>query len=95
MSIFDHTSEAQAHLLMTAAHFSSLAKLTDRETLHFVMNAAIQPLVQLNLLEKFLNPVANPVPMMTEEQRRAKVERTILLRHNMAFMKHKPKNGPT
>ena len=59
------------------------------------MNVAIWPLVQLNLPEKFLNPVANVVPLMTEEQRRAKVERTILLRHNMACMVHKPRNGPT
>ena len=59
------------------------------------MNVAIRPLVQLNLMEKFLNPVANAVPMMTKEQRRAKVERIILPRHDVACMKHKPKNGPT
>ena len=95
MSIFDHTSEALAHPSTTAAHFSSLAKITDGETLYLVMNAAIWPLVQLNLPEKFLNPVANAVPMTTEEQRRVKVERTILPRHDMAYMKHEPKNGPT
>ena len=93
MSIFDHTSEALAHLLMTAVHFSSLAKITDTETLHLVMNAAIWSLVQLNLPEKFLNLVADPVPMMMEEQRRAKVERTIVPRHDVACMKHKLKNG--
>ena len=80
MSIFDHTSEALAHLSTTAVHFSSLAKITDRDTLHLVMNAAIQPLVQLNLPEKILNPVANAVPLTTKEQRRVKVERAILLR---------------
>ena len=95
MSIFNHTSEALAHLSTTAVHFSSFAKKTDRETLHLVMNVAIQPLVQLNPLEKFLHLVADPVPMMMEEQRRLKVERTILPRHNVACMKHKPKNGPT
>ena len=95
MSIFDHTSEALAHLSMTAVHFSSLAKITDRETLNLVMNVAIWPLVQLNLPKKFLNLGADPVPMMTEEQRRVKVERTILLRHNVACMKHELKNGPT
>ena len=95
VSIFDHTSEALAHLSTTAAHFSSLAKIMDRDTLHLVMNAAIQPLVQLNLPEKFLNPVADAVPLTTEEQMRAKVERTILLRHNVACMVHEPRNGPT
>ena len=41
MAIFDHTSEALAHLWMVAAHFSSLTKITDRETFHTVMNVAI------------------------------------------------------
>ena len=94
MSIFDHTSEALAHLSTTAVHFSSLAKITHRDTLHLVMNAAIWPLVQLNLPEKFLN-LADAVPLMTEEQRRAKVERTILPRHDVACMVHKPRNGST
>ena len=68
VAIFDHTLEALAHLSMTATHFSSLAKITDREMLHMVMNMAIRPLVQLNLPEKFLNPVTIPVQLMTEEQ---------------------------
>ena len=29
IAIFDHTSEALAHLSTTVAHFSSLAKITD------------------------------------------------------------------
>ena len=95
MSIFDQISEALVHLSTTAVHFSSLAKIMDRDTLHLVMNVAIWPLVQLNLPEKFLNPVANAVLLMTEEQRRVKVERTILPRHDAACMVHEPRNGPT
>ena len=91
VSIFDDTSKAPAHLTTTAAHFSSLAKITDREMLHLIMNVAIWPLVQLNLPERFFNLVADVVPMMKEEQRRVKVERTILPRHGVACMKHKPK----
>ena len=85
MSIFDHTSEALAHLSTTAVHFSSLAKIMDRDTLHLVMNAATQPLIQLNHPEKFLNPVANTVLLMTEEQRRAKVERIIMPRQDSLY----------
>ena len=95
VSIFDHTPEALAHLSTTAVHFSSLAKIMDRDTLHLVMNAAIWPLVQLNLPEKFLNPVADAVPLMTKEQKRMKVERAILPGHDAACMVHEPRNGPT
>ena len=87
MAIFDHTSEALAHLSMTATHFSLLAKIMDRETFHMVMNVAIRPLVQLNLPEKFLNPVTIPVQLMMEEQQMAKVEKIILPRHDAACMK--------
>ena len=93
--IFNHTSEALAHLSTTAAQFSSLAMITDHETLHTVMNAAIRPLVQLNLPEKFLNPMADPVPPTSEEQCMAKVEKTILPQHDAACMSHEPWNGPT
>ena len=87
--------EAHAHLLTVAAHFSSLVKISDRQTLHTVMNAAIHPLVQINMLEKFLNLITDPVPKMTEEQRMEKLEKMILPLHNAACMKHEPKNGPT
>ena len=82
--------------LSTAAmHFSSLAKITDRETFHTILNAAVRPLVQLNVPEKFLNPVTDPVQLTTEEQRMVRVEKMILLRHNAACMRHEPRNGPT
>ena len=95
VSIFDHMSEALVHLSTAAMHFSSLAKITDRETFHTILNAAVRPLVQLNVPEKFLNPVTNPVQLMMEEQRMARVEKMILLRHDVACMKHEPRNGPT
>ena len=59
------------------------------------MNVAIRPLVQLNLPEKFLNPVTIPVQLMTKEQQMVKLEKAILPRHNAAFMIHDPRNGPT
>ena len=93
--IFNHMSEALAHLSTAAVHFSSLAKITDRETFHTILNAAVRPLIQLNVPEKFLNPVTDPVQLMMEEQRMTKVEKTILPRHDAACMKHELRNGPT
>ena len=41
VEIFDHTLEALAHLSTVATHFSSLAKIMDRETFHTVLDVAI------------------------------------------------------
>ena len=95
ISIFDHASEAHAHLSTVAAHFSSLVKISDRQTLHIFMRAAIHPLVQINVPEKFLNPMTDLVLKTMEEQRMEKLEKTILPLHNATCMKHEPKNGPT
>ena len=78
-----------------AADFGFLAKMSDRQTLHTVMNAAICPLVQVNVPEKCLNLIIDPVLKMMEEQRMEKLEKMILPLHNAACIKHKPKNGPT
>ena len=53
-------SEALAHLSTAAVHFSSLAKITNRETFHTVLNAAVRPLVQLNVPEEVPEPYGQP-----------------------------------
>ena len=95
VSIFNHMSEALMHLSTAAVHFSSLAKITNRETFHTILNAAVRPLVQLNVPEKFLNPVTDPVQLMTEEQRMVRVGKMILPRHNVACIRHELRIQPT
>ena len=56
-SIFDHALQAHKHLSSVCANISALAKITDRVTLHMVINGAVRPLVQINIPEGFLNPV--------------------------------------
>ena len=53
-SIFDHTSQAHKHLSSVCTNISALAKITDRATLHTVINGAVQPLVQINIPEGVL-----------------------------------------
>ena len=72
-SIFDHTSQAHEHLSSVCANISALAKITDRVTLHTVINGAVQPLIQINIPEGFLNPVEDRRPKTTEEERWEKV----------------------
>ena len=88
ISIFDHASEAHAHLLTVSFH-------AGENKWHAYMNAEICPLVQINVPEKFLNLMNDMVPKTMEEQRMEKLGKTILPLHNAACMKHKPKNGPT
>ena len=90
IGIFDHACKAHSHLATAAANFSSLAKVMDQETLVTVMKAAVQLMVQMNIPEGFLNPVADKKPQTSEEELTEKVERTVLLRHNLACWRHEP-----
>ena len=47
--IFDSACDAHSHLAMVAPNFSSLAKVTDWETLKLIMKRAVQPLIQMNV----------------------------------------------
>ena len=78
----------------THIYLSSLAKVTDWETLKLVMKSAVQPLVQMNVPEGFLDPVKDKELQTSEQELTEKVEKTILPRHQAACFKHKLKNGP-
>ena len=57
ITLFDHRSEALAHLSSAAANISSLAKIVDSDTLKLIMRASIRPLVQMTIPERFLDPI--------------------------------------
>ena len=60
--IFDNACEAHSHLATAAANLSSLAKVTDWETLKLIMKSAVWPLIQMNVPEGFLDPVKDKEP---------------------------------
>ena len=68
MMCFDHLLEAHAHISSFAANMSSLAKITDPETFNMVMKAAVQPMIQINVLEHYLSLVQDPPPKTTAEE---------------------------
>ena len=94
-SIFDHASQAHEHLSLVCANISALAKITDRATLHTVINGAVWLLIQINIPEGFLNPVQDKQPKTMEEERWQKVWKTILPASNAPCLAHEPKNSPT
>ena len=93
--IFDHAAQAHEHLSAVCANIGALAKITDKTTLHTIINGAVRPLVQINIPEGFLNLVEDRRPKMTEEERCEKVQKTVLPTSNAPCLAHKLKNGPT
>ena len=73
ISLFDHITNAQLEASLAVANISSLAKIADAETLDIVLKAAVRPLVQINVPEKFLNPAANLKLKSSTEERKQKI----------------------
>ena len=93
--IFEHAAQAHEHLSSVCANISALAKITDKTTVLTVINGAVRPLVQINILEGFLNPVEDQQPKTTEEERCEKVQKMVLPVSNSPCLAHELKNGPT
>ena len=94
ISMFDHILEAMAHASVAAANISALGKITDPQTFDLVLQAAARPLVQINILERYLSPVQDPKPASTAEEVRQKLEK-LLPHSNSASIVREPKNSPT
>ena len=75
---FDHLLEAHAHMLLFVANMSSLAKITDPETFDMVMKMAAQPMIQINVPERYLSLVRDPPPKMTAEECLSQLEKVLL-----------------
>ena len=95
IDIFNHAAQAHEHLSEVCANISSLAKVTDKATLLSVINGAVHLLVQLNILEGFLNPIEDKKAKTTEEEKKEKVRKTVLPVPNATCLKHELRNGPT
>ena len=85
IGIFDSACEAHSHLATVAANLSSLAKVTDQETLKLIMKSAVSPLIQMNVPEGFLDPVKDKEPHTSEQELAEKIEKTILPRHKAVW----------
>ena len=60
-----------------------------------VINGAVQPLVQLNIPEGFLNPIEDKKALMSEEEKKEKVKKMVLPIPDATCLKHEPQNGLT
>ena len=80
-------SNALSEQSLVAANLSSLAKIADEEMLDIVLKAACRPMVQINVLEKYLNPVCDPVPKTSREEQFEKIALNLLPNGKRAVLK--------
>ena len=92
---FDHLSEAHAHMSSFAANMSLLAKICDPETYNMVLKATARPMIQVNIPEHYLNPVQDPPPKTTAEERLVHLKKVLLPQVNVACLVKEPRFGPT
>ena len=95
ISTFDHISEAMAHASTVAANILALGKITDPQTFDLVLRAAARPLVQINIMERYLSPVQDSKPASTAEEVRQKLEKELLPHSDSASIVCEPKNSLT
>ena len=93
VSCFDHLSEAHTHMSSFVANISSLAKIADPETFDMVMKAAARPMIQVNVLERYLSPVQDPPLKTTAEECLSRLEKVILPWPKS--LTQEPRYGPT
>ena len=95
VDIFSHVGQAHQHLSEVCANVAALAKITDKTTLMAVINGVVQPLVQLNVPEGFLNPIEDKKALTTEEEKKEQVKKMVLPIPDATCLKHEPRNSLT
>ena len=90
-----------SHIRSTCTHqhdvhtISSLAKISDKETVDLVLWAMGRPLMQLNVPEHFVNPTMDERPKTTEQEQKEKLEKFILPQSDHPEVEQAPRFGPT
>ena len=90
VDIFNHAAQVHEHLSEVCANVATLAKITDKTTLMTVINGVVWPLVQLNVPERFLNPIEDKKAPTSEEEKKEKVKKTVLPIPDATCLKHEP-----
>ena len=83
-----------AHASMAAANISALGKITDPQMFDLVLKATVRPLVQINILERYLSPVQDPKPASTTDEVRQKLEKKLLPHSTQPVLCMSPRIAP-
>ena len=95
INTMDHASAAWSQSSQLAVNLSSLSKIANPETFRLVLKACTPPLIQVNILARYLNLVEQPKPQTMAEKHLEMLQNHILPREKMAVMEREPENGAT
>ena len=83
------------YLSSTTANLLSLSKLVDPEMFRMILHTGVCPLVQLNILDRFLDPNRDPDVDTLTESICKKIAHDLLPKPNHAALARETDNGPT
>ena len=95
ISLFDHISEAHAHMSTATANLSLIGKIVNAETFCMILKASIRPMVQLTIPECFLDPIWDPNADTLRDTMTCKIEWDLLPKGDKLILAKEPDNGPT
>ena len=95
ISLFDHLSEAHAHMLMAVANLLLLGKMTDPVTFKTILCASICPMVQLSIPKRFWDLIKDPDVDWSPQSMMSKIKQDILPMSDKAILVRELVNGPT
>ena len=95
ISLFDHLSEAHAHMSTVVVNLSLLGKIMDPGTFKIILHASIHLMVQLSIPKRFLDLRRDPEIDQSPQLMISKVECDILPMSNKVVLAREPVNGPT
>ena len=95
ISLFNHLSEAHAHMSTAAANLSLISQIADAETLCMILRVSIRPMVHLTIPECFLNLIWDPSADTSRDTMMHKIEWDLLPKGDKPILAKEPDNGPT
>ena len=93
ISLFNHLSEAHAHMSTATANLSLISKIVNTETFRMVLRVSIRPMVQLMIPECFLNPIWDPDADTSRDTMMHKIEWDLLPKGDKLILVKEPDNG--
>ena len=95
ISLFNHLSEAHAHMSTGTANLSLIGKIVNAEKFLMILRVSIRPMVQLMIPECLLNPIWDPYADTLRDTMMHKIEQDLLPKGDKPILAKEPDNEPT
>ena len=95
ISLFDDLAAATSYLSSAYGRLSALAKACDEQSFRIILNTSARPLVQVNILPNFLNPIIEEKPVLEGEEYRNKLRQMLLPQERNSSLRKEARNNAT